>query len=167
VNGACHLSLKTNFSWIGRIALQFPPGQFGRYLAVGSLNSAFGYGSYAGLTALLTPCIPFGYIVASILANFLGITFSFLNYKRFVFKTKGNYLREWLRCIVVYGSIGLIGTAALGPIVYILRLFAHAEISAPYVAGAIVTVVTVTVSFLGHKNFSFASSPDLNSQESK
>ena len=72
-----------------------PPVQFGRYLLVGAWNTLFSYGSYAALTALLTPHIPHAYLLAAILANLLAITFSYLNYKWFIFKTKGNYVREW------------------------------------------------------------------------
>ena len=66
----------------------FPPGQFGRYLVVGLGNTAFGYGTYAGLTALLTPHIPYAYIVASVISSFLNITFSFFNYKWFIFRPR-------------------------------------------------------------------------------
>src|SRR6185437_13269530 len=90
--------------WGARVVHHFPPGQFGRYLAVGVCNTVFGYGVYAGLTALLTPHVAYAYIWASLIGSVFSITFAFFNYKIFVFKTKGNYLREWSRCIVVYGG---------------------------------------------------------------
>lgn len=141
------------FAWVKN---HFPPGQFGRYLVVGLFNTAFGYGTYAGLTALLTPHIRFAYMVASIVANFLAITFSFLNYKWFVFRTRGNYRREWSRCIVVYGGTALIGTAILPLTVYLVRHLTPADRSAPYFAGALQMGAATVASFLGHKNFSFA-----------
>lgn len=134
----------------------FPPGQFGRYLAVGVCNTVFGYATYAGLTALLTPHVPFAYVLASLVAGLINITFSFLNYKWFVFKTKGNYLREWSRCIVVYGGTMLLGVAILPAIVFVLRHLTSADRSAPYIAGAIQMGAGVMAGFLGHKNFSFA-----------
>ena len=142
--------------WAGWLLGHFPPGQFGRYLAVGVFNTAFGYGTYAGFTALLTGHIPFAYLFASVISSFLNITFSFLNYKRFIFKTKGNYLREWLRCLIVYGGASLAGTALLAPIVFATRRLTGSESAAPYIAGALLTAITVIGSFLGHKNFSFA-----------
>ena len=38
------------------------------------------------------------------LANLIAITVAFLGYKWFVFRTRGNYLVEWIRCFGVYGS---------------------------------------------------------------
>ena len=143
-------------TWLLRITEHFPPGQFGRYLIVGVVNTAVGYGTYAGLTALLTPHVPNAYMLASLISSFLNITFSFLTYKRFIFKTKGNYLREWSRCIVVYGGTGLVGTALLGPMVFAIRHLTPTERSAPYIAGALIALVTAVSGFLGHKHFSFA-----------
>lgn len=145
--------------WTQRILRHFPPGQFGKYLIVGLCNTAFGYGTYAALTALLTPHIPFAYVLAGLISGVLNITFSFLNYKWFVFKTKGNYLREWSRCIVVYGGSMLLGTAILPLTVFLLRHFTPANQSAPYIAGAIGTGIGAMAGFFGHKNFSFASAP--------
>jgi len=142
--------------WGARVVHHFPPGQFGRYLAVGVCNTVFGYSTYAGFTALLTPHVPYAYVWASLIGSVFSITFAFLNYKWFVFRTKGNYLREWSRCIVVYGGALLLGTALLPVTVYLLRHLTPADRSAPYIAGAIQMGGTVIASFLGHKNFSFA-----------
>lgn len=147
---------KRNPRWIQWIVDHFPPGQFGRYLVVGIVNTAFGYAIYAWLTALLTPHIPLAYMAASAISGIVAITFSFLNYKWFIFKTRGNYLREWSRCIVVYGSTMAIGTLILPITVFIVRHVTGQETSAPYIAGAIGTGANVIAGFLGHKNFSFA-----------
>ncbi len=142
--------------WSARLIHHFPPGQFGRYMVVGACNTIFAYSTYAGLTALLTPHIPYAYVFASLIAGLLNITFSFLNYKWFVFKTKGNYLREWSRCIVVYGGTALLSTAVLPVTVFFLRHFTPADRSAPYIAGAIQMGTGAIAGFLGHKNYSFA-----------
>ena len=142
--------------FITSILNHLPPGQFGRYLIVGVVNTAVGYGTYAGLTALLTPHVPYAYMLASVISSFLNITFSFLTYKRFIFKTKGNYLREWSRCIVVYSGTFALGLAVLPIMVFLVRHFSEAEGSAPYVAGAIQMGMVSCLSFLGHKNFSFS-----------
>lgn len=134
----------------------FPPGQFGRYLAVGLANTAFGYGTYAGLTALFTPHIPLAYMLASVISGFINISFAFLNYKWFIFKTKGNYLREWSRCVVVYSSTMLTGTLLLPVTVFVLRHITPADRSAPYIGGALHMGANVIAGFLGHKHFSFA-----------
>jgi putative flippase GtrA len=53
-------------------------GQFVRFLLTGAVNTAFGYGVYAGLTWALTGRIPGAYVVAAVLGNVLAITFSYL-----------------------------------------------------------------------------------------
>lgn len=134
----------------------FPPGQFGRYLVVGVVNTIFGYATYAGLTALLTPHIPFAYMVANIVGAFTNITFGYFNFKLFIFRTRGNYLREWFRCVLVYSSSIIAGTVALPFVVLALRAFTQAGSFAPYIAGALLMGVNILAGFLGHKNFSFA-----------
>ena len=88
-------------------------------------------------------------------ANFIAISVAFLGYKWFVFRTRGNYLIEWIRCFGVYGTSALIGLAGLPILVPILRHVLHRPEQAPYIAGALLMIVTVVFSFLGHKNFSF------------
>ncbi len=141
---------------IGKIKQQIPPQLFGRYILVGIWNTLFGYGTYAAFTALLTPRVPHAYILASILSSLLSITVAFLGYKWFIFKTKGNYLREWLRCLAVYGGGILLGILLLPVLVFALRHATRFYSSAPYIAGALVMGLNVVFGFLGHKNFSFA-----------
>ena len=135
-----------------------PFAQFRRYFLVGIWNTVFGYAMYAGLTAIFTPHIAHAYIVASLIANLVAITSAFFAYKWIVFRTKGNYLREWLRCITVYGAASLLGTLLLPVCVFSLRHLTRLDSSVPYIAGAAVMGLNAVASFLGHKNFSFASS---------
>jgi putative flippase GtrA len=128
--------------------------QFARYLLVGGFNTAFGYGLFALLNWLLSS-VPYGYLLATLFSNLIAITVAFLGYKWFVFRTKGNYLREWVRCVGVYGTsmaIGLIGMAILVPI---LRRHMEKPQAASYLAAALLLVVTVLFSFFGHKTISF------------
>jgi putative flippase GtrA len=55
----------------------------------------------------------------------------------------------------VYGSSALISLAGLPILVPILRHILRKPEEAPYLAGAILMMVTVVFSFFGHKNFSF------------
>lgn len=142
-------------SLFARLTSHIPPAQFSRYTLVGIWNTIFGYGSYAALTALFMRRMAHGYLVAAVVSGLVSISVAFLGYKWFVFKTKGNYLREWLRCHVVYGTTAVIGIAALPVFVYAFKRFVGLEASAPYVAGATVTGLNVFVSFLGHRHFSF------------
>jgi putative flippase GtrA len=137
------------------LTAHFPPGQFGRYLVVGAWNTLFGYASFAALTAVLTPLIPYSYMAASLVSSILNITVAFLGYKWFVFKTKGNYLREWARCVMVYSGSIAIGLALLPVLVGIIRHTSRYERGAPYIAGALLIGISVVFSFVGHKRFSF------------
>ncbi len=139
----------------GRLTGHIPPGQFLRYLLVGGWNTLFGYGTYALFTALLMPRVRFGYIPASVFSSLINITVAYFGYKFLVFKTKGNYLVEWFRCILVYGSGMLPGLVLLPLLVEGLHRGFHLERSGPYIAGAFVTGLTVVYSFFGHKHFSF------------
>jgi putative flippase GtrA len=141
------------------IARHFPPRQFGRYLLVGVGNTLFGYGTFALLVAILDRVVPHGYILASAISSVLNITVSYLNYKWFVFKTKGNYLREWVRCVVVYSSAIVINVLLLPVLVFAIRRWTSYYAGAPYIAGAVLIGCTTIYSFVGHRRFSFRSPP--------
>ncbi len=143
--------------WSAKLTRHIPPGQFGRYLLVGAWNTLFGYGSFAFFTSILSPVIPHSYIAAYVISSLLNISVSYLGYKFFVFKTKGNYLREWIRCVSVYSVGILFGVVTLPVMVAIIRRNTRFVAEAPYIAGAILTAFMVVYSFLGHKKFSFRS----------
>ncbi len=132
-----------------------PPGQFLRYLLVGGWNTLFGYACFAIFTALLQPRMAYGYVVAIVISNPLSITVSYLGYKWFVFKTKGNYLREWSRCVLVYSGSMLISIIMLPIVVQSLRRLTPLDEAAPYLGGALIMACSVVYSFFGHKHYSF------------
>jgi len=141
--------------WMANLMRHIPPGQFGRYLLVGMWNTLFGYGTFALFTAVLNPIVPYSYIWASLLSGLLNITVAYFGYKWFVFKTKGNYLREWMRCVAVYSGAIVFSLIALPVLVLLIRRNTRFFAEAPYIAGALLTVFVVVYSFLGHKKFSF------------
>ena len=126
-----------------------------RYLMVGGFNTAFGYGLLTLFTYLLTGVVPRSYLLASVLSGFIGITVAFLGYKWFVFRTKGNYWKEWLRCLLVYCTPMGITLLALPVLVAVIEHWTHSPKSAPYIAEAITTAGTIVVSYFGHKHISF------------
>jgi putative flippase GtrA len=132
-----------------------PPGQVGRYLLVGVWNTIFGYLSFAALTAMLSSIIPYSYLAASLLASLVNITMAFLLYKHLVFRTKGNYWREWTRCLLVYSSGIALNLALLPVIVQLIRQKTPYGSCAPYLAGALLTGCGMIYNFFGHKKFSF------------
>jgi putative flippase GtrA len=133
-----------------------PPRQFFRYILVGIWNTAFGYSIFALFTYVLSRRWPhYGYIPSSILSSMVGITVSFFGYKRFVFKTKGNYLREWLRCLAVYGSGITFNWVTLPCVVFLIRRTTTIDKYAPYIAAGLVMGFTTLYTFVGHVKFSF------------
>jgi putative flippase GtrA len=178
--------------WRQRFAGLFPAGQFVRYLCVGAFNTLFGYCTFALTLFLLNHAVPprFLYltvVAASLLSTPLNISVAYLGYKFFVFRTKGNYLREWLKCFAVYGTAmlpGLIVLSALtrllqamirnhtvrlhallgaaeghlsGRPLTLLQHIATGRAMAGYIAGAIVIGVSTIYSFVGHKKITFRS----------
>jgi putative flippase GtrA len=141
--------------WVARLTSHIPPGQFLRYLMVGAWNTLFGYSTYALFTALLMPKVRFGYILASVFSSLINISVAYFGYKFFVFKTKGNYLVEWFRCILIYGSGMLPGLVLLPLLVEGLHYGFHLERSSPYIGGALLMGLGMIYSFFGHKHFTF------------
>ncbi|MGJ0484908.1 MAG: GtrA family protein [Methylomicrobium sp.] len=145
---------------IRSLADHIPPGQLLRYLVVGFGNTAFAYGSFALFTAMLDKYMPSSYLAGSLLSSLLNITVSFLNYKWFVFKTKGSYLKEWFKCLMVYSTSIIMGLVLLPPTVFLVTYATENLAAAPYIAGALIMCVNVIISFIGHKKFSFKSTTD-------
>jgi len=83
-----------------------------------------------------------------IISNILSITNAYISYKFFVFRTKGNFLREYARFYVVYGASILFSLILLPLSVELLHIH-------PVVAQAAIIAITIVISYTGHKNFSF------------
>jgi len=156
-----------------RFARRVSGAQFVRYVLIGVWNTALGYGLFAYFTFLFTRRTVHGYIYAAALANVISITVAFFGYKLFVFRTKGNYLQEYVRCVMVYGSAAIPGFFLLIALKRVIAHFARLhprsftvhnhtfmlETLAPYLAQAIITAFTVLYSFFGHRKFSFKVAP--------
>lgn len=117
-----------------------------RYLFVGGVNTIFGYFCGVALYKMLVP--GFNTATAALIANILAITFSFLTYKIFVFKTKGNWFSEYLKAFVVYGSVALVA-------IFLLWIFIEKLNISIWLAQGLVTVLTIIVSYIGHARFTF------------
>jgi putative flippase GtrA len=173
-----------------RLVNLFPAGQFVRYLGVGMFNTIFGYICFVVVLTLLNAILPahllyLTVILASILSTPLNITVAYFGYKFLVFRTKGNYLGEWLKCFAVYGAGMIPGLVALSVLTRFLQSMIHRHAAslhlflstveghlsghplallqhiatgkamAGYIAGAIVVGVSTIYSFVGHKKVTF------------
>ena len=112
-------------------------------------------GLFALLNWLFTGMGRYSYMYATFLASLISITVAFLGYKWFVFRTHGNYLAEWIRCLGLYGSTVLISLAGMPILVPLLQRVLSQPERASYIAGAIMTAVSIVFGFFGHKNVSF------------
>jgi putative flippase GtrA len=142
-----------------------PSGQVIRYLLMGAWNTLFGYGCFflfAHLFVHLMPATPaLAASVASVVATLTNITVSFVGYKLFVFRSKGNFFKEYARSFLVYLPSLILSAVAIAPLTALLRrLMTSHQQQAPYIAGAILTLSTVVFSFFGHKHISFRQKPD-------
>jgi putative flippase GtrA len=141
------------------ITQHIPRSQWLRYLLVGGWNTLFGYTCFSLINHSLNRAMPsYSYIAASLSSNLISVTVAFLGYKWFVFKSKGRYVREWLRSLIVYSGTIVFSALALPPLVGVIRHASHYQTQAPYIAAAIVAVITVISSFFGHKHLSFKAS---------
>jgi putative flippase GtrA len=131
-----------------------------RYLLVGAFNTGFGYVLFVALNYLFRRFGLYGSEMAVFIGNMITITVAFLGYKWFVFRTRGQYLREWLRCVSVYGTTMIFSLITLPPLTLLLRRWYGPTQTSSNIAAAILTVVTVAGSYFGHKHFSFRRSGD-------
>jgi putative flippase GtrA len=117
-----------------------------RYPLVGMLNTLVGYGIGVGSYMVGHPHLSL--IGIGVVSNVLTITFSFLTYKCMVFQTQGRWLHEYARTYLVYAGTALIGIGFLWFLVGQLALLI-------WLAQAIIVIVTIAVSYLGHSRFTF------------
>lgn len=117
-----------------------------RYLIAGIWNSVFGYG--IGLMIYESFYLRFHIVIISVIANILAITVAFLTYKLFVFKTKGNWLVEYLKCYLVYG-----GSAAVGAL--LIWLFVDFFKWPFWISQAIVMGIAIASSYFLHRIYTF------------
>tara|TARA_Y200000002_G_scaffold329530_1_gene293673 strand:- start:74 stop:478 length:405 start_codon:yes stop_codon:yes gene_type:complete len=118
-----------------------------KFLIVGFLNTIFGYS--IGLVNYFLFFELIGIIGVGILNNIINITFAFIMFKRFVFKTiNTNWFFEYLRSYVVYGVKAVVG-------IFVLWLFVSILNINIYISQAVAMLVTIFLSYTGHKNFTF------------
>ena len=117
-----------------------------RYLLAAGWNTLFGYGLGVSLYKLLYPGLSIFWI--AVLANLISISMSFLSYKLFVFRTKGNWIREYLRSYVAYG-----GTAILN--IFLFWFFIDALNVNIWLTQLFSIAITAVSSYFFHKYFTF------------
>ena len=138
----------------------FPTWEVLRFLAVGGCNTLVAYALYLGGVLLYRHLLPTHGLtlivdLAQITAKPIAITFAFLGYKHFVFRTRGNYLKEWLRCVAVYGVSTPVELVILALATKGFMMFPLTHAHGPALAGIVNSVCIATYSYFAHKKFSF------------
>ncbi len=137
-----------------------PSGEVIRFLMVGGFNTVFGIAlAYAFIhpVEFFFPRLPRAAVttIANYAALPIGITVAFLAYKWFVFRTQGNYLKEWLKVFAVYG-VSLPFPAVVIPVATSLFQAMHL---APRLVSLLALIansgVIACYSYFAHKKFSF------------
>jgi len=137
-----------------------PSGEVIRFLMVGGFNTVF---SIALAYVFIVP-VEFFFpklhrAAVTTIANYaalpIAITVAFLAYKWFVFRTHGNYFKEWLKVFAVYG-VSLPFPAVVIPVATSLCLFLHL---APRLVSLLALIANscaiACYSYFAHKKFSF------------
>jgi len=116
------------------------------YLLVGCWNALFGYGVAVALLYSLSSLMHTVFI--GIIINIFTISMSFITYKLLVFKTKGNWLQEYLRSWTVYAGTALTGLVLL----WIMVDYFRVKI---WLAQGIIMIILVIITYICHSRFTF------------
>lgn len=117
-----------------------PTGRFMRFLLVGGLNTAFGYGVFVA-------CLWLGmhYAIAGAIATVLGVLFNFKSTGKLVFRSTSN--SKLPRFVAVYAIIYLINMLALG----VMLRFGIPE----WLGGLILLLPSAILSYVLNRQFVF------------
>jgi putative flippase GtrA len=116
-----------------------------RFLFTGGWNTIFSYIVFSALYYFFGD--QWHYMVILTISTVAGVTNAYICHKFFVFKTKGNYLREYFRFYVVYSVQIAVNYVSL-------PLLLKAGMS-PYLAMAVILGLTTLGTYFGHKHISF------------
>ncbi len=119
-----------------------------QYLLIGGWNTVFGYSVFIALY-YGTARFNIHYVVVLVLSQVINITSAYLLYKKFVFKTSGNYLREYCRFCTFYWLSFSVNLILLPALVELLWLN-------PIIAQGLLIIATAVASYLWHAHYTFS-----------
>jgi putative flippase GtrA len=117
-----------------------------RYLLVGGYNTVIGYGIFAALYLFLGHQIH--YLALLLFSHVIAVTNAYHAYRLFVFRHGKTGLHSYLRFHSVY-------LVSLGFNLIALPFFVEIVHFGPMLSQAIVLTITVVMSYILHKRFSF------------
>jgi putative flippase GtrA len=120
-----------------------------RFLFAGALNTAIGLGVFPLLYFTLAS-YRLHYIVILCLSQMICILFAYITNKFLVFKTKGNYVAEFLKFITFHLSYFLVNLAALPILVEVVNIN-------PVIAQLFFATMVIVSSYFWHSRITFIS----------
>jgi len=126
-----------------------------RFLVVGGFNTLLGFGAFALIQLLVGKWI--GEVLVLLLAHLSASSIAFVTHRRITFRVDGNLLIDFVRFQSVY-------IVPIGVNLVVLPLLVRVVGMNVYLAQGLITIVTVVVSYFGHKYFSFRRKAPTNPQ---
>jgi putative flippase GtrA len=144
---------------IRKFSKRLAEAQSVRFLVAGGFNTLFGIADtflVLKMFLLVSPTHPKSMGTAAIaVSSVVNIAVSFLTYKWFVFKTKGNYVPEFLRSLTIYLPTIAVSTLLVAPLTAVFQRWTGNQRGSVYMAMAAVLSFTIVFSFFGHKRVTF------------
>jgi putative flippase GtrA len=125
-----------------------------RFLLTGALNTIVGLAVYPTLYYLFLP-LQFHYLVILTISQVICVTFAFLTTKFLVFRTSGNYLREFSKFGTFHLSVYLVN-------LMVLPVLVECSDMNPVWAQLSFTIVVIVSSYFWHSRITFSSRHELN-----
>ena len=126
------------------------------FLMVGGVNVAVGFICFAGFLALFdrgTRPVPFPvYMAALVCSHIVAVLIAFVLYRFVVFRVRGHVFSDLWRFATVYLSSLAVNLVLLPALVELAGV-------PVLLAQALIVLVTATISWVGHKHYSFRRSP--------
>jgi putative flippase GtrA len=117
-----------------------------RFILVGGYNTVFSYATFCLFNFLFSHKVHYLLILA--ISHFIAVFHSFINFRFFVFRSKGHFWHEYLRVNLVYLGYFFCNAALL----YALKELLGMNI---FTAQLICILTLVAATYFLHKNFSF------------
>lgn len=116
------------------------------FVIVGGINTVVGLGWFALFDRTVGQEL--GYMATLACSHITAVLSAFVLYRRFVFRVRGHLLRDLWRFEIVNLTSLAINAGALPLLVEVAAM-------RPLMAQIIITLVTMVVSYIGHRDFSF------------
>ena len=121
-----------------------------RFLAVGAYNTLFGDAAFAVLYTWLHEAMH--YLAIAVIGQVIAVISAFFAHRILVFRARGNLLADFVRFNITTLGAAFIGLAGLAVLVDLGGVH-------PLLAQGIVLAVTVVITYVAHKLYTFAHRP--------